>query len=105
MSTEELKLYLLLLVSSVRIGHEGQIPWGILKRSLGASLTGDKIELLAEALSRHGLARMRVIHSSQEGGHQRKGSTLEVHFTVLGLGRMRGSTSRRRRRRREIGDG
>lgn len=49
-STEELKLYLLLLISAVRIGEEEQIAWEVLKRGLGESLTVEKIALLGKAL-------------------------------------------------------
>lgn len=49
-STEELKLYLLLLVSAVRIGEEEQIAWEVLKCGLGESLTVEKIALLGKAL-------------------------------------------------------
>lgn len=105
MSTEELKLYLLLLVSAVRIGEEGQIAWEALKRGLGEPLTAEKIELLGEALGRHGRARVRVTYPSDLGVHQRRDVTPMIYFTVFGLKRLGGPKSRSPRRRRAKGDG
>lgn len=105
MPTEELKLYLLLLVSAVRIGEEGQIAWEILKRGLGESLTAEQIARLAQALSRHGLARMRVIYPSDAGEHQQRDVTPVVYFTVFELKRLGDPESRSPRRRRAKGDG
>lgn len=105
MSTEELKLYLLLLVSAVRIGEEGQIAWEVLKRGLGASLTVKKIERLGEALGRHGLARVRVIYSPEAGGRERGDVAPVVYSTVFGLERLIGPASRGPRRGREKDDG
>lgn len=105
MSTEELKLYLLLLVSVVRIGREEQIAWGVLKRGLGESLTAEKIALLGEALGWRGLARVRVIHTSQSGGRQRGDAAPTVYSTVVGLERLKGPASRGPRHGRGKGDG
>ncbi|MBI2883063.1 MAG: hypothetical protein HYY11_04025 [Candidatus Methylomirabilis oxyfera] len=93
MSTEELKLYLLLLVSAVRIGEEGQIAWEVLKRGLGESLTAEKIERLGEALGRHGLARVRVTYQSGAGRRERGDAAPVVDFTVFGLERLTGPRS------------
>lgn len=105
MFTEELKLYLLLLVSAVRIDREERVGWDVLKRGLGESLTAEKIERLAEALSRHGLARMCLTYPSQAGGRQRGDAIPVVSFTVFGLERLRGPTSRSARRKRKKGEG
>ncbi|MDE2483927.1 MAG: hypothetical protein KGL32_01575 [candidate division NC10 bacterium] len=105
MSTEELKLYLLLLVSTVRIGEEGQIVWEVVKRGLGESLTVEKIGRLGEALGRHGLARVRVTYPPEVGGRERGDAAPVVYSTVFGLERLRGPASRGRRRGREKGDG
>ena len=105
MSTEALKLYILLLVSAVRIGEEGQIAWGVLKRGLGASLTAEKIERLGKALGRHGLARVRMTDPSEAGGRERDDAAPVVYSTVFGLERLRGQASRGPRREREKGDG
>lgn len=105
MSTEELKLYLLLLVSAVRIGQEEQIAWAVLKRGLGESLTAEKIALLGEALSWHGLARVRATHTSKAGGHQRGDAAPTVYSTVFGLERLKGPASRGPRYGRGEGDG
>jgi len=105
MSTEELKLYLLLLVSAVRIGQEERIGWEILKRGLGESLTAKKIELLAEVLGWHELARVRVTYPSEAGGCQQGDATPVVYSTVFGLKQLRGPASRSARRRREKGEG
>jgi len=104
-SREGLKLYLLLLVSTVRIGHEEQIPWGVLKRSLGASLTIERVERLAEVLRRYGLAHLRLTGLSQRARRQRGGVKLEVCFTVLRSGGARNPTSKRSKQRGESGDG
>lgn len=93
MSTEELKLYLLLLVSAVRIDREERIDWEVLKRGLGGPLTAERIERLAEALSRHGLARMRVAYPSRAGRREGRDSTPVVYFTLFGLERLRGPMS------------
>ncbi len=105
MSRAELKLYLLLLVSCVRIGREGQISLGVLKRSLGASVTSERIERLAEALRRYGLAHLRLIRSSQRGGRQRGRSSLVVRFTVLRSGQARDPTSGGSKQQGERRDG
>ncbi len=105
MSTEALKLYLLLLVSAVRIGQEERIGWEILKRGLGESLTAKKIELLAEALGWHGLAMVRVTYPSEAGGCQQGDATPVVHSTVFGLEQLRGPASRSARRKRGKGEG
>ena len=105
MSTEELKLYLLLLVSAVRIGQEERIGWEILKRGLGESLTAKKIELLAEALGWHELARVRVTYPSGADGRQQGDATPVVYSTIFGLEQLRGPASRSARRRREKGEG
>jgi hypothetical protein len=105
MSTEELKLYLLLLVSAVRIGQEERIGWEILKRGLGESLTAKKIELLAEALDWHELARVRVTYPSETGGCQQGDATPVVYSTVFGLEQLRGPALRSARRRRGKGEG
>ena len=105
MSTEELKLYLLLLVSAVRIGQEELIDWEILKRGLGESLTVKKIELLAEALGWHELARVRVTYPSEAGGCQQKDVTPVVYFTVFELKQPGDPKSRSPRRRRAKRDG
>jgi len=103
MSTEELKLYLLLLVSAVRIDQEGQIAWEVLKRGLGESLIVKKIARLAKALSQYGLARVRVTYPSEAGGCQQGDATPVVDFTVFGLERLTGPRSRNSRREREKG--
>lgn len=105
MSREELKLYLLLLVSTDKIGREGKISWGVLERSLGASLTSGRIERLTEALRRYGLVQLRLIRSSQRGRRLRKGSKLEVRFALLRPGEGRGPASRGSKQQREGGDG
>lgn len=94
MTTEELKLYLLLLVSAVRIGQKEQIAWEVLRRGLGESLTVNKIARLAKELSRHGLARVRVTYPSEAGGRRRQDATPVVDFTVFGLQRLTGPRSR-----------
>lgn len=98
-------MYLLLLVSAVRIGQEERIAWEVLKRGLKGSLTVEKIERLAEALSRHGLARLRVTYPSDTGEHSRRDVTPVVYFTVFGLKRLEGPKSRSPRYRRVTGDG
>lgn len=98
-------MYLLLLVSAARIGREEQIGWEVLKRGVERALTGEKVERLAEALSRHRLARMRVMYPSEVGGRQRGEPTPAVYFTVFGLKRLGGPRSRSPRRRRVKGDG
>jgi hypothetical protein len=105
MSREELKLYLLLLVSTDKIGREGEISWGVLKRSLGASLTSGRIERLAEVLRRYGLVQLRLIRSSQRGRRLRKGSKREVRFTLLRLVEALGPASRGSKQPRESKDG
>lgn len=102
MSTEELKLYLLLLVSAVRIGKEGQIAWEVLRRGLGESLTAEKITRLAKALSQYGLAKVHVTCSTEVGERQRQRATPVVGFTVFGLERLTGPRSRISRRGRAI---
>jgi hypothetical protein len=104
-SREGLKLYLLLLVSTVRIGHEGQIPWGVLKRSLGASLTIERVERLAEVLRRYGLVHLRLTGSSHQARRQRGGATPEVRFTVLRSGGARNPTPKGSKQQEESGDG
>jgi len=105
MSREELKLYLLLLVSTRRIGQEGQIPWEVVKRSLGASLTNERFERLAEALRQYGLAHLRLTGSSQRPRRQRGGPRREVRFTILRSGGTRDPTSRDSNHQAESGDG
>ena len=105
MSREELKLYLLLLVSTDKIGREGEISWGVLKRSLGASLTSGRIERLTEVLRRYGLVQLRLIRSSQRGRRLRKGSNFEVRFTLLRPWEARGPASRGSKQQRESRDG
>lgn len=105
MSTEELRLYLLLLVSAARIGQEERIAWEVLKRGLGESLTTEKIELLGEALGRHGLARVRVTHTSKAGGRQRGDTTPVIYSTVFGLERLSSPSSKGSRHGRGESDG
>ena len=78
-------MYLLLLVSAVRIGREERIAWEVLKRGLGESLTAEKIERLGKALGRYGLARVRVTYPSEAGGRQRGDAAPVVYSTVLVL--------------------
>lgn len=104
MSTAELKLYLLLLVSAVRIDREERIGWDVLKRGLGESLTAETVERLAEALSRYGLARMRVAYPSGASGREGRSFTPVVYFTVFGLKRSGGATSQGPRSRDEQTD-
>lgn len=98
-------MYLLLLVSAVRIGQEERIAWEVLKRGLRGSLTAEKIERLAEALSRHGLARLRVTYPSDAGEHPRKDVAPVVYFTVFGFKQLEGPKSRSLRYRKVTGDG
>lgn len=105
MSTEELKLYLLLLVSAVKIGEEGQIAWEVLKRGLGESLTVEKIKRLGGALGRYGLATVRVTYPSKAGGRQQGDAAPKVYATVFGLEWLKGPASMGLRRRRGERDG
>lgn len=98
-------MYLLLLVSAVRIGQEERIGWEVLTRGLGESLTTEKIGLLGKALGGHGLARLRVTYPSEAGGHQQRDVTPVVYFTVFELKRLGDPASRSARRRRGKGDG
>jgi hypothetical protein len=104
-SRKELKLYLLLLVSTGAVGQEGRIAWGVLKRSLGRSLTVGSFERLANVLRRFGLVRLRLSGSSQRFRGQRGGSKLEARFTVLRSGGSRDPRRRRSRQQGEAGDG
>lgn len=97
-------MYLLLLVSAVRIGQEEQIAWEVLKRGLGESLTAEKIERLGHALGRHGLARVRVTYPSEGGGRPRGNAAPVVYSTVFDLERLRGPASRGPRRGQEEGN-
>ncbi len=103
MSREELKLYLLLLVSTIRIGREGRISWEILKRTMGASLTRKRTERLAKALRRYGLAHIRRIAPSGRVRDKRREATREVRFLVLRFsvarGRIPGDLKRQGERR------
>lgn len=105
LSREEVRLYLLLLVSAVRIGQEERIEWEVLKRALGESLTAEKIERLGEALGRHGLARIRVTYPSEAGWRPQQDVTPVVSFTVFGLERLTSPVSRGPRRGRGEGGG
>lgn len=87
-------MYLLLLVSAVRIGQEERIDWEVLKRGLGESLTAEKMERLGEALGRYGLAGVRVTYPSEAGGRQRGDAAPTVYSTVFSLERLRGPVSR-----------
>lgn len=97
-------MYLLLLVSAVRTGQEGQIAWEVLKRGLGEALTVEKIARLAKALSRHGLARVRVTYPSEAGERQRRDAIPVIDFTVFGLQRLTDPRLKSSRRGREKGD-
>ena len=105
LSREELKLYLLLLVSTVRMGQEGQIPWVVLQRGLGASLTIEKVERLAQALRRYGLAHLHLIGSSRRPRRQRGETKIEIRFTVLRFKRLRGQASKDSERQGDGRDG
>ncbi len=105
MSREELKLYLLLLVTTDKIGREEKISWGVLKRSLGPSFTSGRIKRLTEALRRYGLVHLHLIRSSPRGRRLRKGSKLEVRFSLLRPREGRGPASRGSKQQREGGDG
>ena len=104
-STEELKLYLLLLVSAVRIGEEEQIAWEVVKRGMGGSVTVETVARLGEALVRYGLARVRVTGAPEVGGRGRGNGVPTVHSTVFGVEQLRGPVSRGPRYRRGKGDG
>ena len=105
LSREELKLYLLLLVSTVRMGQEGHIPWVVLKRGLGASLTIEKVERLAQALRRYGLAHLRLIGSSRRPRRPRGDAKVEIRFTVLRFKGIGGQASKGPERQGEGRDG
>ncbi len=90
MAREALKLYLLLVVSTVRVGQEGRISWQVLKKALGASLMHKKVDRLAKALKRYGLADVRVIARSGRGRGPGRRADLEVRFTVFEFGVARG---------------
>lgn len=98
-------MYLLLLVSAVRIGQEERIDWEVLKRGLGESLTAKKMERLGEALGRYGLARVRVTYPPEAGGRQRGDGAPVIYSTVFGVERLRGPVSRGPQRGGEEGDG
>lgn len=98
-------MYLLLLASAIRIGQEKRIGWGVLTRGLGESLTAEKIERIAEALSRHRLAMVRVTDPSEAGGRQRGHAAPAVYATVFGLTQLGGPRLRSLQRGRAHGDG
>jgi hypothetical protein len=104
-STEELKLYLLLLVSAARIGQEEQIAWEVVRRGMGGSVTVETIERLSETLNQYGLARVRVTRAPDVGGRRRGDVAPVVHSTVFGVERLRGPASRGSRLRWRRGDG
>jgi hypothetical protein len=98
MSREALKLYLLLVVSTLVIGKEGRISWEVLKKALGASLIQKKMNRLAKVLKRYGLADIRVIARSERARRPGRRADPEVRFTVFefGVARRRGAGRPRR---------
>jgi len=87
-----LNLYLILLVSAVKIGREGWIEWGVLQRSMGGRLTRRMVQRLGDALSRRGLAKVRVVRSASGSGRRQKGGAPTVAFAVLDVARTGRST-------------
>jgi len=93
MAKEALKLYLLLVVSTVRVGQEGRISWEVLEKGLGASLMRKRMDRLAKVLKRYGLADIRLGGRSGQVRRPGRRADRQVRFTVFEFGAARGRSA------------
>ncbi len=77
LSSHAVRLYLLLVVMTRRIGRPDVVPWSVLQKVLGPSLSREKIGRIARVLEDHGLARLSCL-PLRKGAHRRV-----VMFTVF----------------------
>jgi len=66
LSPQELKLYIVLLISTDEIGVKGTIDMRLLRKAIGERITIDKLNEMASNLERYGLAEIVITEDGKQ---------------------------------------